>query len=240
MALGQRQAEVIFAGGDPPDGLAGEDHRAERHRNRQHAAGRRREHRTFARLLLDHSAVGLGRRDLVNRDVVIHFRLVDIGLADHAASQQLLRAVERQLGIVELRIELLDPRVGGVALEGQLLVDHLGDDLALLHLLAFLDRDGADGAADARARRHDIAALDLAEHRLELGDGDGFRRELPGESRQGEEGGEGETGKERRRSDHGSDSAFAERECGRGRGMPCPHGRPRLRKRPCRAGRRAS
>ena len=69
---------------------------------------------------------------------------------------------------MEFGVERLEAGIEGAELQGQLVVDHDGHDVAGLHGAAFLDVKRDDGAADAGAGRDHVAALDPAEYGLKM------------------------------------------------------------------------
>src|SRR5579875_1191482 len=91
---------------------------------------------------------------------------VELLARDRAAARQGLGAGEIDLGLRELRAQADDLGVKRFNLQLQLLISYRGDDLAGIHVIAVLDREPGDGAADASARGNDVAAFDRRKHRL--------------------------------------------------------------------------
>jgi len=106
--------------------------------------------------------------------------LVDARLGRGAAGEELLGAIELDLGIFELRSQRLDLGRCGFALEGDFVVDDHGDDRAGIDLAAFFDPDFADSAADTGACGDNVPALDAAEDGLEFRDSLGLDDDLFG------------------------------------------------------------
>ena len=100
--------------------------------------------------------------------VDIGFGLVIGRLGDETARQQILGALQRVIGVAELQFERAELAVERLRLQGELLVRDDRDDVPRLDLRAFVHRAADERAANARARRGDVAALDLAEHGLHV------------------------------------------------------------------------
>ncbi len=119
--------------------------------------------------MLQNRAVRLRSGDLVRQHVIQRLKLIDSRLGNDAARQQLHGAVEFHLCIVAFGLERLDAGVGGRKLQRQLVVHHRRDDIACLHRATFFNGECRDRTADARAGWHQVTALDLAEHGLQVG-----------------------------------------------------------------------
>ena len=201
MPLGHAQAQHEIFLGDARHRLARQDHRACGDRNLEHAAGGRCQHLAFGQLLLDHRAFGDAGAMSVGRDIEGGAHLIETRLWNGALGEQVFGAGEIALGLRELRLEPGDLRIERLELQHELLVADGRQHLALLDLVALLDGQLGHGAADARARRHDIGALDGGEHGLFVGGR--FRRHRESLLRQRGLGGESEQSNDRRGDTHG-------------------------------------
>ena len=170
VALGQLQAQDVFVLRQRRDGLARHDDASDRDGHAQHAARGGREDGAFGRLLRDHLAVALHRGQVAFGDLEIGLGLVGLRLRRYAAPREIGDAVEIGLGLVALRLQRGDARIERLHLQGELGVGDLRDHGAGGHVVALLDRQRGDGAADPRARDQLVDGLDGGDDGLAVGD----------------------------------------------------------------------
>ena len=168
MALGQRQAEEIASAGDGRDRVAGQYDRSRRDRDRQHTTGFRRDDLALDALLGKDGAARLGGRELICQHIDLSLELIEPALGRGSGIEQLLRSVEIDAGVVELRCDRLDLGLGRINLQGDLVVDDGGDHLAFVDFGTFRHRNGGHRAGDSGAGRNQMATFDLAEDRLQF------------------------------------------------------------------------
>ena len=190
--LGQLQAQDVAVLGERRDRLAGQDDRAFLHGRLQNAACGGREHRALLHLLADDVAIALHRVQRALSHVERRFCGVDLDLGADAALLQFDRAVIVRLGLVALRLLRLDAGIDCLLLQDKLWISDDGDLGPCRDLLAFLDGEGGDRAADAGAGGEFMDGLDGADHRLlvgDVGEMDHERLGGPGVSREKQQGG---------------------------------------------------
>ena len=157
--------------GNQGDGIAGQHNGAGGQRNLQHAAGSRRQHVALGELLLDHRALRGTRPHRIGRDVGRGARLVQPCLWRDSLLEQIFSPRQIDLRLSDLGFKSGDLRVERLHLQRKLVVTDGGNDLAEVDMVALLDRDGGNGAADPAAARDNAPAFDRRKHRLLVGHG---------------------------------------------------------------------
>jgi hypothetical protein len=94
---------------------------------------------------------------------------VHLDLRADTALLQFDRAVIVRLRLVPLRLQRFDAGIERLLLQDELGIGDDGNLGACRDLLAFLDGEGGDGAANAGASNHFMDGLDHAYHRLLVG-----------------------------------------------------------------------
>ena len=133
----QTQLEILLC--DHLDGIAGQNHRPDRHGPLQHPPVDGSQNLPFIELLLDDRSLGGPRAQTVFGDVERGPRLVELGPRQDAAVDQPLGSMKSICAWSDWACKRIDLRIQRLHLQGELFVGDHGDGLSARDAVAFPD-----------------------------------------------------------------------------------------------------
>ena len=157
MTLRQFHAQEVIVGSNRGDDFTGHHHRPDGHRNTQDAPFGRRQHLALLQLSGGDSAIGLGRRKIVDGGIVGGLELIVAGLRRDAALQQFGGPFHIGLRRRHPRLRALDLCVQSLQLQRDFLIGDQRQHVAGLDRLRFPDPKLRNCSRSAHARINPVA-----------------------------------------------------------------------------------